>query len=73
MNSMRFYGIRYWSNRRLEGMQRKAVWLLPKWVVRWAMVRATLHATNGKWSKEIVPNVTSIEVMKRWDETNDEQ
>ena len=51
----------------VEDAQMWLVWRLPRWLVRWAVVRATLHATSGQRSNEVVPEVTAIEVMQRWD------
>ncbi len=65
---MKAYEIRYQATKRLESLQLKIVWHLPRWVIRWAVVRATLHATNGKWSGEIVNEIPATEVSKRWGE-----
>jgi len=58
-----------WALRlRLERLQLWFVYRLPRWVIRWAVVRATLHATSGKWSNEVVSSVTATTVMDRWEE-----
>lgn len=41
---------------------------LPKWVIYYAVIRAGVHATTGKWANTITPEVTIIEVMERWAE-----
>jgi hypothetical protein len=63
--------LKYQATKKLERLERKVVWLLPRWLIRWAVVRATLHATNGKWGKTVVPKITALEVMERWEESNE--
>lgn len=63
---------KYEATKKTEAIQRKFVWALPHWAIKWALVRATLHATNGKWSNQVVPKITAVEVLKRWDEPNEE-
>ncbi len=43
------------------------VWWLPKWVVYWCSVRLMAHATTGKWSKQVVPELTALDALKRWE------
>ena len=42
------------------------VWALPKWVIKWALVRATAHGTTGQYSGQIVPDLTCMDALKRW-------
>lgn len=42
-------------------------WLLPKELVKWCAVRLMAHATQGKWSGQVVPELTAIDALKRWD------
>ncbi len=43
------------------------VWRLPKPLIRWATVRAIVHATSGEYSNTVVPDVTAMDTLKRWD------
>jgi hypothetical protein len=43
------------------------VWLLPRWVVLWCSVRLMAHATTGKWSHQVVPDLTALDALKRWE------
>lgn len=43
-------------------------WGLPKWLVKWAAVRLAAHATTGKYGATIVPELTVMDALKRWDE-----
>lgn len=42
-------------------------WRLPRGLVYWAAIRLMAHATTGKWSHELTPAVTGIDMLKRWD------
>lgn len=44
------------------------VWRLPHRVVMWATIRAGAHATTGSFSSTVVPEVTFMDVLKRWDD-----
>lgn len=59
---------KYEATKKLERLQRKIVWLLPQWLIKWATVRAILHATNGKWGNTVVPRITAVKVLDRWGE-----
>jgi hypothetical protein len=41
---------------------------LPRPLVMWATVRLGAHATQGKYGTTIVPELTFMDALKRWDE-----
>ena len=43
-------------------------WHLPRVVVKWCSYRMAAHATQGVYGHCIVPEVTMIDALKRWDE-----
>jgi len=43
---------------------------LPRWLVRWAAVRLIAHATTGQFSSTVVPDLTAMDALKRWDSVN---
>lgn len=45
--------------------------LLPRWLVEAAAVRLVAHATVGRYSNTLVPELTAIEALKRWSTPND--
>ena len=51
----------------MEKMQMWVAWHLPKWLVMWATVRLAAHATTGKYGTTVVPELTVIEALRRWD------
>lgn len=52
---------------KLEKLQMKIAWMMPRWLVMWCAVRLMAHATQGKWSKQIVPELKAMDALKRWD------
>jgi hypothetical protein len=42
-------------------------WHLPRRVVRWTAIRLICHATQGKWNHTVIPDLTAIEALTRWD------
>lgn len=48
----------------------RVAWILPKKLVTWCASRVGGYATMGKYSNTEVPEVTFMEVLKRWDESN---
>ena len=42
-------------------------WKLPKRVVYWCAIRVTAHATTGDYSHQIVPDLTAMDAVQRWD------
>ena len=41
-------------------------WHLPKNLVKWCSVRLMSAATVGKYSHQVVPELTCIEALQRW-------
>ena len=39
---------------------------LPKSLVKWATIRLMANATSGEYSGQIVPDLTSMDALKRW-------
>lgn len=47
------------------------VWLLPRWMVKWCAIRLMAHATTGKYANQVVPELTCIDALNRWEEKDD--
>ena len=43
------------------------VWRLPKSLVMWCGFRIGVHATQDEYGKTIVPDLTFMDAMKRWE------
>ncbi|KKN64714.1 hypothetical protein LCGC14_0488460 [marine sediment metagenome] len=39
---------------------------LPRRLVMWTAIRLMVNATAGKYSGQIVPDLTAIEALRRW-------
>lgn len=50
-----------------ERVARFAARLLPRRVAYWAAIRVGVHATTGKYSNQVVPELTIGEMLERWD------
>jgi hypothetical protein len=42
-------------------------WILPRKVAYWAAIRVGTHATVGRYSSQIVPDLNFMKALKRWD------
>lgn len=43
-------------------------WHMPKVLVKWCYVRVGAHATTGKYGKTVVPELSMMDALKRWDD-----
>jgi hypothetical protein len=43
-------------------------WRLPKWLVYWASIRLMANATTGAYSSTVVPELSAMDALKRWEE-----
>jgi hypothetical protein len=58
--------MKYWHVRK-DKIQMWVAFRLPKWLVMWATVRLVVHATSGKYETTIVPELTAMEALQRWE------
>lgn len=42
--------------------------LMPRWLVYCCGIRLIVHATCGKYGDQVVPKLTAVEALKRWEE-----
>ncbi len=45
----------------------KLAWLLPRKLVMWAALRLVAHATQGEYGNTIVPELSAMDAIKRWE------
>jgi hypothetical protein len=62
--------IKYEIHKRAEKLMRWFVWKLPRKLVMWCYIRVAAHATTGKFGNTIVPEITMMEALQRWDVDN---
>jgi len=41
-------------------------WNLPKKLIMWCAIRLMAHATQEKYGSTIVPELTAMDALKRW-------
>ena len=58
---------KYNMHRLGEKLLMAIAWSMPKKLVMWCAVRLMAHATTGQYSNQIVPELTAIDALKRWD------
>jgi hypothetical protein len=59
----------YWYVRRPLGrLALKLVWALPRSLVYWCAIRLIAHATTGKHGATIVPELSAMDALQRWEE-----
>lgn len=60
----------YWWKYLLGRLPQKAliwlIWRLPKRVIYWSAIRMLAVATTGKYSNQIVTELTALEALARW-------
>jgi hypothetical protein len=58
--------LKCWWLGKKDKVQMWFAWRLPKWLVEWATVRLVSHATTGVYSGTVVPDLTAMEALRRW-------
>jgi hypothetical protein len=41
-------------------------WILPRRIAYWTAIRVGTHATTGKYSDQVVPELTFTDALRRW-------
>jgi hypothetical protein len=42
-------------------------WRLPRRLVMWCAIRLIAHATQGRYGDTVVPELTAMDALQRWD------
>ena len=50
-----------------EKLMIKIAWLLPREIVKWCSIRLIAHATSGKYSSQVIPELSAMDALKRWE------
>ena len=59
--------MKYEIERLFEKALLKIVWALPKKLVYWCAIRLMVNGTVGNYSSQIVPELTCMDALKRWE------
>ena len=61
------FSVCYKFNKAKEKLVMNFAWLLPRYLVMWCYVRVVAHATTGQFGNTIVPELSAMDALKRWD------
>lgn len=62
-----------WTSRRYEAGKRRdaalrwIAWRLPQRLVMWCYIRVGAHATTGRYGNTVVPELSMMDALQRWD------
>lgn len=59
---------RYLAGKHGDAMVRKIAWRLPRRLVMWCYIRVGAHATTGRYENTVVPELSMMDALKRWDD-----
>ena len=61
--------INYELRKAKEKLVMKFAWLLPHYLIMWCYIRVVANATTGDYGNTIVPELSAMDALKRWDTT----
>jgi hypothetical protein len=59
----------WWWDRPKEKLILWAVWKLPRGLVYQSAIRVIANATTGQWKNQIVPELTAMDALDRWEKS----
>ena len=60
--------VEYELRKKAERFWMWVAWHMPKVLVKWCYVRVGAHATMGEYGKTVVPEITMMDALKRWED-----
>ena len=63
--------LKYEAQKQLERLVRWVAWHLPRYLVMWCYIRVVAYATTGKYGNTVVPELTAMDALRRWDGSPD--
>ena len=64
---MMWWRFKYWRRTWGEKFYLWFVWKLPRNLVMWCAVRVGAYATTGEYGHTIVPELSFMDALKRWE------
>ena len=61
------YEVKYQLEKRRERLMLWFVWRLPRTLVKWCFIRVAAHATTGDYESTVVPELSMMDALQRWD------
>lgn len=59
--------LRWWLSRQAEARTMQFVWLLPRGLVYWAVIRCWAYGTTGPYGTTEPDSLTWSEALRRWE------
>lgn len=59
--------LRYEATKLAERVVIKIAWKLPRKLVMWCAIRVMANATTGQYVNQVVPELTAMDALKRWE------
>ena len=59
--------LKYELSKRTEQAWTWIAWHLPRTLVMWCAVRVGAHASTGKYSSQVVPDLSFMDALQRWE------
>ena len=56
-----------WTIQMIDKFCMWLAWKLPKRLVYFCAIRVDAHATTNEYSNQIVPDLTAMDALKRWE------
>jgi len=61
---------RYEADKLIEKVLMAIAWSMPRKLAMWCAIRVIAHATTGKYSNQVVPDLSAMDALDRWDKHN---
>lgn len=58
--------VRRWWLLTLDAWVQRLAWRLPHGLVTWCFVRVVSHATTGRYSATVLPEILAMTALERW-------
>jgi hypothetical protein len=59
---------KHFIGRQKDALVRWFAWHLPRRLVMWCYFRVGAHATTGEYANTVVPDLTMMDAIKRWND-----
>jgi hypothetical protein len=58
---------RMWRTHVTDRICMAIAWRLPHKLAMWAFIRVAAHASTGKYANTVVPELTAMDALQRWE------
>lgn len=59
--------VKYGAAKLSERFWTKLAWMVPRKLAYWCAIRVISNATVGEYENQVVPELSAIDALKRWD------